>query len=181
MSGKSYNSFEAFGKACGIKPQNIKNRNIEKHKKEKSDNMAEPDYLEDTADYVQIAEDCIKKCCKDYKKEPGRCNFYKLTNTKMQSILTMVNDIYKKYIFLKRDEEIKKEDTNFKNDISRLKVRLVYESGREQDINSFVKNSQLLEGLNDIIKKNDKEKFIRFTRYMEALVAYHRYYTKERN
>ena len=55
-----------------------------------------------------------------------------------------------------------------------LKVRLIYECGRERMVKKFYEKA----GLDEIISGigSSKKKFISFVRYMEALVAYHLYY-----
>jgi CRISPR-associated protein Csm2 len=55
-----------------------------------------------------------------------------------------------------------------------MRVRLVYECGRERAVNDFVQRAKLLPYLQGI--GDDRQKFLRFARYMEALVAYHRYH-----
>lgn len=65
--------------------------------------------------------------------------------------------------------------------LSYLKVKLVYQSGRNAAVKRFVKASKLIEALDTIEDKyykssREKEKIILFCRYMEALVAYFKYY-----
>ena len=56
-----------------------------------------------------------------------------------------------------------------------LRIRILYEAGRdERDVKPFVEKSKLLEYIKGI--QMNREKFIQFAHYMEALVAYHRYY-----
>lgn len=55
-----------------------------------------------------------------------------------------------------------------------MHVRVIYESGRDSGTKEFVEKTKLLEYLKWI--GNDRKRLIRFTRYMEALVAFHRYF-----
>ena len=64
--------------------------------------------------------------------------------------------------------------------LSYLKVKLVYQSGRNAAVKRFVKVSNLLGALDEVNeyyeKPEEKEWIILFCRYMEALVAYFKYY-----
>jgi CRISPR-associated protein Csm2 len=68
--------------------------------------------------------------------------------------------------------------TDIVRDLKYLDIQFAYQSGRDNDpkkptgVKDFVTRSQLLEVLGAI---KDKETLIRFTRYMEALVAYFKY------
>ena len=54
-----------------------------------------------------------------------------------------------------------------------IKVRLAYEAGREQDVKKFLEKSSLLD-ITGMIGR-DKKRYSRFEKYLEALVAFHRY------
>ena len=58
--------------------------------------------------------------------------------------------------------------------LMRLRVRIIYDAGREQAVRAFVEKAQLLEYIKGIGKS--RAEMIQFAHYMEALVAYHRYY-----
>ena len=57
-------------------------------------------------------------------------------------------------------------------------MRFVYEVGRDprgyNGVKDFVNKSKIIECIDQI--GSDKEKFLLFCKYMEALVAYHKYY-----
>jgi CRISPR-associated protein Csm2 len=57
--------------------------------------------------------------------------------------------------------------------IEYLRVRFLYEAGREQAVKNFVDASGVIKYLKDI--KASKKKFIVFNRYMEALIAFHKF------
>ena len=62
-----------------------------------------------------------------------------------------------------------------KSRIEYLKVRFLYEAGRdEKGVKQLVENANLLGVLKNV--KGSKKNYILFNRYMEALVAFHRYY-----
>lgn len=50
----------------------------------------------------------------------------------------------------------------------------MYECGREPKVNEFVQKAQILDILKEI--KQSKKNYLLFSRYMEALIAFHRYY-----
>ena len=102
-------------------------------------------------DYVDAAENVMRKI---------------LSN---RSCITLVNDIYN-VESLRFDEKISPES---KLKIMRLRVRMVYDAGREQDVKTFIEQARLLEYLKGV--GDNREKMIRYAHYMEALVAYHRY------
>lgn len=116
--------------------------------------------------YTQQAEQVIK----DLKSSMGR-DYQNFTTSKIRNILAQVSEIY-------NDVIIEKGDILSPELISRieyLKVRLVYECGREPYvIKPFVNKAELLDLLNNIGSSRDN--FLKFARYMEALVAYHRFY-----
>ena len=93
-----------------------------------------------------------------------------LTTTKLRNILSKVQDLYHE-VRLSRENVLTEEQMG---QILYLKIRLVYECGREQNINAFVQEAGIMKLLDDI--GNDKAKYMELCHYLEALVAYHRYY-----
>ncbi|ABI69053.1 type III-A CRISPR-associated protein Csm2 [Syntrophomonas wolfei] len=116
--------------------------------------------------YTAQAEQVIQ----ELKKSMGR-NYQNFTTSKIRNILAQVSEIY---------NDVRAENDVFlspdlQNRIEYLKVRLVYECGREPwIIKPFVDKAKLLDLLNNI--GDNRQNFIKFARYMEALVAYHRFY-----
>lgn len=116
--------------------------------------------------YAAQAEEVIQ----NLKNTMGR-DYQNFTTSKIRNILAMVNDIYNDVISEKSDEL----NADLQSRIEYLKVRLIYESGREPwTVKPFIQKSGLLDLLDDI--GDSKERFIKFARYMEALVAYHRFH-----
>lgn len=114
----------------------------------------------------------------------GNPKKFDLTTSKIRCILSMTNQIYNKAIY--GDETLKSE---LVDEIQYLKVRIVYECGRETPkykkvmvkgevmrvgpVEEFVRASCLLEELDKV--GESRKAFLEFSRYLEALVAYHRY------
>lgn len=97
-----------------------------------------------------------------------------VTTSKIRSILAMTSDIY--------NEVIMQQDDKLSDDlvgrIEYLRIRVVYEVGRDEDrdkpVKSFVMQSKILEILKEI--KGSRKNYILFNRYMESLVAFHKFY-----
>ena len=106
----------------------------------------------------------------ELKKSMGR-DYQNFTTSKIRNILAMVNAIYNDVL----NEQNEKLNSELQSRIEYLKVRLVYECGREPRIvKPFVDKAKLLSLLENI--GDDRKRFLDFARYMEALVAYHRFY-----
>lgn len=118
--------------------------------------------------YVDTAEQVIKELATQRDKNEKLIPM--LTTSKIRNLLSMTADIY-------NDVKNSKEEVLTKDVLDRLqylRVRFVYEAGRDRTVKSFVDKTKILEYLGQI--GTDKEQFILFSRYMEALVAYHRFY-----
>ena len=61
-----------------------------------------------------------------------------------------------------------------KGRISYLKIHFIYEMGRDRKVRTFGEQAGILRAIDEI--GSSKQRFILFNRYMEALVAYHRFY-----
>ena len=58
--------------------------------------------------------------------------------------------------------------------IEYLRVRVMYECGREPKVKEFVKKAEIIDILKEI--NTSKKNYLLFSRYMEALIAFHKYY-----
>lgn len=99
-----------------------------------------------------------------------------VTTSKIRGMLNLVTEIYNKEN-LRTEEKLEPES---KAKIDLMRVHVVYEYGRDTDENNdypvqkFITQAHLLDYLKGI--STDRADLIRFAHYMEALVAYHRYY-----
>ena len=114
-------------------------------------------------DYSKTAEKVIKTLIEKYGERKI------LTTSKIRNILAMTADIYND---VNDPSEMKGGilSENIQARIRYLKIRIIYESGRENDVKNFVEESCIVDIINSIGDK--KANYIRFSRYMEALVAY---------
>lgn len=114
--------------------------------------------------YVDEAEEIMDRLMKN-----GRFK-EKMTTSKIRNILSMVNDIYNRE-FNRQDENLGIESNAL---LQRMRVRLVYEAGRTLEVKKFVEETKLLDYIKNV--NGNRNKFLSLARYMEALVAYHRYF-----
>ena len=112
-------------------------------------------------DYVDEAERIMRSLMSGGKT---------VTTSKIRNLLSLVTDIY-------NEENIRTEEKLRPESVVKLnlmRVRVAYECGRDDTVKSFVAQTNLLEYLKGI--STDRADLIRFAHYMEALVAFHRYF-----
>ena len=119
--------------------------------------------------YVDKAEEAIKSLVEESKQKcRGKVNI--VTASKIRNLLAMTADIYNQvltYTSEKLDDEICGR-------IEYLRIRFIYECGREPKVKAFVKQAEILEILKEI--RQSKKNYLLFSKYMEALIAFHKYY-----
>lgn len=123
--------------------------------------------------YVDEAEKAILKL-KEMKDRNGR-SISMVTTSKLRNLLAMTADIYN--VVLNHTEEKLSEDICSR--IEYLRVRFLYEAGREPAVRNMVEQADIIEVLKSI--KGSKKNYILFNRYMEALVAFHKFYGGKEN
>ena len=118
-------------------------------------------------DYVDEAERIMRSLMSQPKK---------VTTSKIRNLLSLVTDIY-------NEENIRTEEKLRPESVVKLnlmRVRVAYECGRDNrddTVKTFVKQTNLLEYLKGI--SDDRADLIRFAHYMEALVAFHCYFSSK--
>ncbi len=121
--------------------------------------------------YVDKAEEVIK-CLKDKKDQKGR-SVPVVTTSKLRNLLAMAADIYNEVINQPGDQL----SADIRARIEYLRVRFLYEAGRESSVKDLVKESKIMDVLKGI--DGSKKNYILFSRYMEALVAFRKYYVEK--
>ena len=114
--------------------------------------------------YVDVAESVILAL---KNENNGRLA---LTTSKIRGLLSMTASIYTD---VQRDRS-KTLSEELQSRVQYLRMRVAYEAGRDPVVKKFVIKAELLEQLSSI--RADNERLLLFCRYMEALVAYHRYH-----
>lgn len=114
-------------------------------------------------DYVDFAEELMKNQCRQ------------ITTSKLRNIFSLFTDIY-------NTELLRTGDTLLEESLTRLqmaRIRIAYESGRDRNTKEFVEAAHLLPWLKAV--GNSREQAIRYIRYLEAIVAYHRFWGGREN
>lgn len=119
-------------------------------------------FTDDT--YVNEAESVIQ----EMKQTNFRESRDTLTMSQLRNLSSLTSNIY---------DEVQNNDVSQVSDkLAYLRVQFVYQSGRNAAIKRLVELADILGILKTIQAKNDRSTIIRFCRYMEALVAYFKYY-----
>ena len=116
--------------------------------------------------YVEDAE----KVFKDWYSTRDK----KITTSKIRGLLSGMSDIYNDVVRVEGEEL----PQDIVDRIQYLKVQFVYEYGRDDkkdgSVRRLINEAKILNKIDQI--GTSKKKFIEMERYMEALVAYHRFY-----
>ena len=115
----------------------------------------------DEKNFVDTAEKVMQDM-KNFKQE--------LTTSKIRNILSMVNDLYDDV----RLDHSKVLTAEMQSRIQYLRLHLAYESGRDKAVKQLTDKADLMNFLKTI--KDSRERLLLFCHYMEALVAYHKFY-----
>lgn len=118
--------------------------------------------------YVSAAEDVIQRLMK--KTDRNGRPIQVVTTSKIRNLLAMTADIYNDVV----NSNSEKLSQEVIGRINYLKVRFLYEAGREQGVKNLVEEGNIIEYLGDI--KGSRSNYICFSRYMEALVAFRKFY-----
>ena len=130
--------------------------------------------------YVDMAEEAIKKIKKP-KTKNGKPLIDKngkpkmediVTTSKIRNLLAMAADIY-------NDVNVSSKDHlsgDIVGKINYMKIRFYYEAGREESVKILFDEAKVFEIMKEI--GDSKKNYILFNRYMEALVAFRKYYYK---
>lgn len=115
--------------------------------------------------YVDLAEKVIVKDLERDKK-----GNFRLTNSKIRNLLSLVNNLYTDVARTGGSDE--KLSETIEGKIQYIRLRFVYEAGREKSVKDFVEKADIIKHLQRIETRSD---LLLFCRYMEALVAYHKF------
>ncbi|MBR1629843.1 MAG: type III-A CRISPR-associated protein Csm2 [Lachnospiraceae bacterium] len=119
--------------------------------------------------YVDQAEEVIQRLRAKKNPRTGRA-IPMVTTSKIRNLLAMTSDIYNELL----NEQGSEIPDTCRERIEYLRIRVIYEAGREDSVRSFVEEAKLSEILKEI--GNNRKKYMLYSRYMEALVAFHKFY-----
>ena len=122
--------------------------------------------------YVEIAE-TVMNALMPLKSDGSHNKSDIITTSKIRGLLSNISGIYNDVMVSGKTEL----DSDIQARLQYLKVQFIYEAGRDKTVNKFINEADIISQLGYI--GNDKQQFIRFERYMEALVAYHKFYGGE--
>ena len=95
----------------------------------------------------------------------------KISTTQLRGLFSLLTEV--REIIRVRQEKLL--DENLMSRVQYIKMRFVYAAGRgEKGVHAFMKQSALIEGLDRV--KDSVKQFELVCKYMEALVAYHKFY-----
>ena len=121
----------------------------------------------DKLKYVDQAESVINQLSKNKREE--LC----LTTNKIRNLLSLITELYNMV-----DKREAKLDENTQSHVQYVRMKIVYEAGRDKYVKEFCEKSGILEYLKGV--NDSTEALLLVCRYMEALVAYHRFITNEK-
>ena len=114
-------------------------------------------------DYVDFAENLMGDC------------YRKITTSKLRNLLSLLMDVY-------NTESLRTEETISPESAVKLqmaRIRMAYECGRDRNTKEFVEAAYLLPWLKAI--GDSREKTLHYIHYLEAIVAYHRFFGGREN
>lgn len=119
--------------------------------------------------FVERAEKAIKELIEMKNPKTGHVE-PRVTTSQIRNLLAMSADIYNDVILLRED----RLPESICGRIQYLKVRMIYEAGRTSEVRRLVENANLLKIVDEI--QGRRKNYLLYSRYMEALVAYHKFY-----
>ena len=103
----------------------------------------------------------------------------KVKTTQLRKLLTAVTAIKNEIDVYKSDKKLpEKMDEDLASKVAFLKVKAAYQAGRNNDVKDFIVKTDIITQIGFI--GNDMKKFECFASYIEALVAYHKFYGGDR-
>ncbi|MCD7758087.1 MAG: type III-A CRISPR-associated protein Csm2 [Clostridiales bacterium] len=114
-------------------------------------------------DYVDLAEKVMQT------------NSRQITTSKLRNLLSQFVDAYNEEILL-TGERLQPASVNA---LTMARIRMLYEAGRDNKVKSFIEAADLLPYLKGI--GDSRVKMLNYYHYLEALVAYHKYFGGREN
>ena len=123
-------------------------------------------------DIATQAENVIKSLGK--QDSYGNMRFNLKTN-QIRKFLTAVNTVTGKIdIYRVKSEQALTLPEELAAEVKYLKIKIAYQAGRERSVKEFVEKAELIRWIDEI--GDSVERYEQFAKYVEALVAYHKFY-----
>ena len=121
--------------------------------------------------YVDVAEEVILGLIRDAEKNKGNQWTYKILSTsQIRKQLSMTAELFSQ-VETDKSTVLSEE---ILDKIQYLRMQFIYQAGRDKEVKAFVQKAKIQDILKSI--NNQKENFLVFCRYMEALVAFRKYH-----
>ncbi len=114
--------------------------------------------------FAKVAEEAITSLKRNKYGE------FEVTTSQIRVLLSMTNNFYNVLL----EERAETLGSNLKSMIQYLRMKFAYQAGRDGNVKDFVTKAHLMRELENI--GASREKAILFCKYMESLVAYHKYH-----
>lgn len=114
----------------------------------------------DYENYAKLAEALVGRSKQD------KSWFQRLSTSKLRGIYGLIMNVYTRIT----------DEASFeanKSDLQYIKVKMAYESGRDETVKNFVRETYLMACLDRV---STYDQFILYCRYAESLVAYFKFY-----
>lgn len=118
-------------------------------------------------------ESCDKKQYNRREKRKNNPSAQLVTTSKIRNLLSMTADIYNEVLNLQSNQL----DERLKGRIEYLRIRYIYEAGRDEAVKNLITKAEIPAILKEI--NGSKKNFILFNHYIEALVAFRKFYGKK--
>ena len=123
-----------------------------------------------TDNFAQEAERVIRELRESEgndRRKGSNSSSSDVTTTQLRNMLAMTVELCADI----QNETSDKLNEEIRGQINYLKIRFVYAASKETKVRDFIKKANILKYLDEV--GDSRNKFILFSRYMEALVAYH--------
>ncbi len=125
-------------------------------------------------DVAAQAENVIKSLCYKDRDPQGNIRINLKTN-QIRKFLTAVNTITRKIDICRVKNNMSLTlSEDLAAEVKYLKIKIAYQAGRERTVKEFVEKAQLITKIDEI--GDSVERYEQFAKYVEALVAYHKFY-----
>lgn len=123
-------------------------------------------------DIAAQAEQVIQKLCGQDRNGKTVIN---LKTNQIRKFLTAVNTVTGKIEVYRAKHDLTDQlPDDLAAEVKYLKIKIAYQAGREKAVKDFVNKAEMIKWIDSI--GNSVEKYEEFAKYVEALVAYHKYY-----
>ena len=125
-------------------------------------------------DIIEEAEEAIKSLRKPSRKDPSKMVIY-VTTSQIRKFLTAVNSLKNKidvYKINHLNEDVLSDDLVM--EVKFLRVNILYQAKKNDNVKEFIAKARIEKRINEI--GDSIANFNKFYKYVEALVAFHKYY-----